>query len=257
MNATHHLLALAVMIAMAVCVWALATHRRNAGIVDIFWPLFFIAAACVHAAGKGELASRGWAVFVLLAIWAARLSLYLTVRNWGEPEDRRYQAIRARNEPGFAWKSLYLVFVLQAVLAWIVVLPVAAALHSTRPLGLLDALGIGVVTFGILFQTVADSQLARFKADPGNAGRVMDQGLWRYSRHPNYFGECCIWWGFYALACSAGAAWTILSPLLMTVLLLKVSGVALLEQDIAERRPGYREYVARTNAFLPGPPRSA
>lgn len=196
-------------------------------------------------------------VVALVALWSLRLSAYLAARNWSAPEDRRYRAIRARHQPGFAWKSLYLVFGLQALLAWLISAPLAAALASTAPLGLLDALGALTVLAGTAFEAVADAQLARFKADPVHAGRVMDRGLWALSRHPNYFGEFCVWWGFYLIALGVDGWWTLFAPALMTLLLLRVSGVALLEKDIAERRPDYRVYAARTNAFFPGPRRSS
>jgi steroid 5-alpha reductase family enzyme len=248
--------ALPAVLVVAFVAWSISTAHRNAGLVDIFWSLFFIAAATAFAwqAGLGE---RGTLVLALVATWGVRLAAYLAARNWNAPEDRRYQAIRARNEPGFAWKSLYLVFGLQGVLAWLIAAPLAAAIVAKRALGPLDYLGAALVLFGITFETLADAQLARFKSDRANAGKVLDRGLWRYTRHPNYFGEFCVWWGFFAIAAGAGGAWTVFSPLLMSVLLLKVSGVALLERDIGERRPAYREYIARTNAFFPGPRRSA
>jgi steroid 5-alpha reductase family enzyme len=165
--------------------------------------------------------------------------------------------MRLRNDPGFAWKSLYLVFGLQALLAWLISAPLAAAIGSSHAIGALDVIGAALVAFGIGFEALADAQLARFKAQPASAGRVMDRGLWRFSRHPNYFGECCVWWGLYAIAFAAGGWWTVFSPVVMTVLLLKVSGVTLLEKDIGERRPAYRDYAARTNAFFPGPRREA
>jgi steroid 5-alpha reductase family enzyme len=196
-------------------------------------------------------------VLVLVTVWAVRLAAFLAARNWNAPEDHRYQAIRARNQPHFEWKSLYLVFGLQGLLAWLVSAPLAAAVASPAPLGPLDWIGGLLVAFGIVFEAVADAQLARFRRDPASAGRVLDSGLWRWSRHPNYFGECCVWWGFYLLAVAAGGAWTVFAPLLMTLLLLRVSGVALLEKDIGERRPAYRDYVARTSAFIPWPPRDA
>ena len=186
-----------------------------------------------------------------------RLSAYITARNHGRGEDRRYQAIRARNEPGFAWKSAYLVFGLQAVLASVIVTTVHVALGATRDVGIVDAIGLLLGAGGLAFEAVADAQMARFRADPRNRGRVLDTGLWRFSRHPNYFGEATLWWGVFAVAAAADGAWTVFSPLLMTVLLLKVSGVALLERDIAERRPAYLDYIARTPAFFPGRPRDA
>lgn len=252
---TLWLTALPAMLGLALLVWVIATVRRNAGLVDIFWSGFFLAGAAVYAATSPLFAERALLVLLLVAVWSLRLSVYLAARNWNAPEDRRYRAIRERNEPGFAWKSAYLVFGLQAVLAWLISAPLAASVASAAPIGALDAIGAVLTVFGIAFETVADAQLARFKAEPTNAGRVMESGLWRYTRHPNYFGEFCVWWGLYAIALGAGAWWTLFSPLLMTVLLLRVSGVALLEKDIAERRPAYRNYAARTNAFFPGPPR--
>jgi steroid 5-alpha reductase family enzyme len=251
------LVALPVLLAMAVAAWAVATAKRNAGLVDIVWSLFFLAAALVYAAFGDHAGQRAWLALALTGAWSLRLSIYLALRNWGAPEDHRYRAIRARNEPGFTWKSLYLVFGLQAVLAWLISAPLAGAIASAAPLDAADALGAALAAFGIAFESAADSQLARFKQDPASAGKVMDRGLWRYTRHPNYFGEFCVEWGFYLVALGGGAWWTLFAPLLMSFMLLRVSGVALLEKDIGERRPAYRDYIARTNAFFPGPPRRA
>jgi len=249
----HWLSAFPVMLVLAVLAWAVATARRNVGLVDIFWSTFFVAGAAGYAATTPVLGTRVVLVLALVAAWALRLAIYLAARNWNAPEDHRYRDIRARNQPGFTWKSLYLVFGLQAVLAWLISAPLAASIASAAPPGALDVLGALLTVFGIAFEACADAQLARFKATAANAGRVMERGLWRYSRHPNYFGEFCVWWGLYAIALGAGGWWTLFSPLLMTVLLLRVSGVTLLEQNIVERRPAYRDYVARTNAFFPGP----
>ena len=191
-------------------------------------------------------------------MWAIRLAGYLGWRKLREPEeDHRYQAIRRRAGPGFRWSSLWIVFGFQALLAWVVSLPLLPAARDASPLGLLDAAGALLVGIGIVFETVGDAQLARFKADPANRGQVMDRGLWRYTRHPNYFGDFCVWWGLYAVAVAAGGWWSVPGPLLMSVLLLRVSGVTLLEHDIGTRRPGYAEYVRVTNAFFPGPRRAA
>ena len=254
---TTWLAALAAMLALATIAWAIATLKRNAGIVDIFWSLFLLAGAGVHAVAAPALTSRAMLVLAIVGAWSLRLAAYLAARNWGAEEDRRYRAIRERNSPGFAGKSLYLVFGLQALLAWVVSAPLGAAIGSAAPVGPLDTLGAALAVFGIAYETLADAQLARFKSQPANAGAVMDRGLWRYSRHPNYFGEFCVWWGLYAIALGTGAWWTVVSPALMSMLLLKVSGVVLLEKDIGMRRPAYRHYVARTNAFFPGPPRQA
>ena len=248
--------ALPVVLALAFVAWVVATGRRNAGLVDIFWSLFFLAAALTWFA-LAPSSARGALVIALVSAWAVRLAAYLALRNWNAPEDRRYRAIRARNEPGFALKSLYLVFGLQGVLAWLIAAPLSVAIGSVTPLGPVDLIGAALVAFGLAFESVADAQLARFKATRGTEGKVLDTGLWRYTRHPNYFGEFCVWWGFFAIALGAGGAWTVFSPVLMSVLLLRVSGVTLLERDIGERRPGYRDYVERTNAFFPGPRRSS
>ena len=236
--------------------WLVSLAKRDVSIVDTLWPLLFLAAVAVYAmAAAAHLERRGVLVLLLATIWALRLSTYITWRNHGEPEDRRYAAMRARNEPGFGWKSLYLVFGLQALLAWIITAPLAFTLSGRAPLTWFDAAGFALWLCGFAFETIGDAQLARFKADPANREKVMDRGLWRYTRHPNYFGEACVWWGYWLIAVAAGGAWTVFAPLLMTALLLKVSGVALLEKDIGLRRPRYRDYIERTNAFFPGPPR--
>jgi steroid 5-alpha reductase family enzyme len=247
---------LAVNAALAAGTWLASLRVRDVSIVDSVWPLLILAPACVFALVWPHAGPRAAAILVLVIAWALRLFGYIAWRHRGQPEDRRYRAIRARNQPHFDWKSLYLVFGLQAALAWIVALPLMAAVASPVHWMPLDALGIALFLFGLVFETVADAQLARFKADPAQQGRVMARGLWRYSRHPNYFGECCVWWGLWLLALAAGAGWAVASPLLMTLLLLRVAGVTLLEKDMAERRPEYRDYMRRTNAFIPGRPRT-
>ncbi len=241
---------------VAVATWVLSLFKRNVSIVDSIWSLMFIVEACAYAPGAPAAGSRAVLVVVLVGIWGLRLSLHITWRNWGHAEDRRYQAIRARNEPGFALKSLYRVFILQAVLAWVISLPLLGAALGSAPLGPLDYLGVAIWLVGFVFEAGGDWQLSQFTADPRNQGKVMDQGLWRWTRHPNYFGDFCVWWGLYCIALAAGAWWSVAGPLIMSVLLIRVSGVSLLEKDIGERRPQYSEYIRRTNAFIPGRPRS-
>lgn len=249
------LLGLAAMLLLVAVTWLASYIKHDVSIVDSVWSLLILLAAVVYALTLPDTGPRATWVLALAALWALRLAAHITWRGWGEPEDRRYQAIRARNQPHFEWKSFYLVFVLQAVLAWIVSLSLLAALTGASSWGSLDTVGVCVVLLGFVFETLGDLQLARFKADAANHGRVMNTGLWRHTRHPNYFGDFCVWWGFFLIALSAGGWWAIVSPLLMSVLLMKVSGVTLLEQDIAERRPGYRDYVERTPAFFPGWPK--
>ena len=241
----------------ALLYWIASIPLRDASIVDRAWSLLFVAAGLVYALASGPAKPRVLLTGGLLLAWALRLALHITVRNWGHGEDRRYQQIRRNHEPGFALKSLYIVFGLQAVLAWIISLPLLGSMAGDRSLSWRDAPGIALWLVGFTFEWIGDAQLTRFRARKRSDDAVLDTGLWRYSRHPNYFGECCLWWGFYLLALSAGAWWTIVAPILMTVLLLRVSGVALLERDIGARRPAYREYIEHTNAFVPGPRRAA
>jgi steroid 5-alpha reductase family enzyme len=249
------LLALAAVVIFATGGWIFSLARRDVSIVDSMWSIMFLIAAITYA-WFGDVGPRATLVMLLVTIWSVRLAGYITWRNWGEGEDYRYQNIRRNNSPNFALKSFYIVFGLQAVLAWFISLPLMAAISGTRPIGILDLLGVVVWIVGFVFESLGDLQLAQFKANPENKGKVLQSGLWSVSRHPNYFGNFCIWWGFYLVALSAGGWWSIASPLLMTILLLKVSGVAMLEKDIGERRPGYGEYIVRTNAFFPGPQRN-
>jgi steroid 5-alpha reductase family enzyme len=247
---------LCVVVAASVMTWLVSLYKRDVSIVDSLWSLMFLFAVSTYAVAAGQPPTpRGWLILSLVAMWALRLSGYITWRNWGHGEDRRYQAIRARNEPHFSLKSLYLVFMLQALLAWLISMPLLGAVLGARPLGLLDVLGAVLWLVGMAFETGGDWQLARFKSKPDSQGKVMNRGLWRYTRHPNYFGDFCVWWGFYLIASSAGAWWAVVGPLAMSFLLMRVSGVTLLEKDIADRRPQYADYVRRTNAFFPGPPK--
>lgn len=241
--------------------WALSLLLRDASIVDIYWgPGFAVLACTAWALGSGGLPARAALATGLVSLWALRLGGYLLWRNWGEGEDPRYQAMRRHWGARFPLMSLLTVFALQGALMWFVSMPVQVvhASGAEVPLGPLDALGVVLFATGLFFESVGDWQLARFKADPDNRGRVMDRGLWRFTRHPNYFGDCVVWWGLYAIACATPAGpFTLLSPILMTFLLLRVSGVALLERSIGKRRPDYAAYVQRTSAFFPLPPRSS
>lgn len=251
-----YLLALGVLLVFGTLSWVISLVREDVSIVDSLWSLMFLLAATVYAVSASQPGARTMLVLVLVTTWAIRLSAHITVRNWGEGEDYRYQQIRANNEPGFRYKSIYIVFGLQSVLAWIVSMPLLLGINSTTPLGALDWLGVALWVLGMVFEAGGDYQLLRFKRDPANKGRVLDSGFWKYTRHPNYFGEAMIWWGYFLIALAAGGWWSVYAPVLMTLLLLKVSGVALLEKDIQERRPAYREYIDRTNAFIPGPRRA-
>ncbi len=243
--------ALPLLLAACLLTWLLSLPLRNVGLAAPLWSLMLFASGVVYALGSDPRAPRLPVVLWLLAIWAGRLAIFLVARGAGQGEPRRYQEIRARHEPYFGLKSFYLVFARQALLAWLVSLPLLGAFASNRPLGPLDWLGVLLCFFGIVLETVADRQLARFRAAPANEGAVLDHGVWQFSRHPNYFGEVCVWWGFWLLAVSAGAWWALPGPLLLTWLLLRVSGVPAVERDIGKRRPQYADYVLKTNAFFP------
>jgi steroid 5-alpha reductase family enzyme len=246
--------ALPVLVAAATFTWLLSLPLRNLNVASPMWSLMLFVAGVVYALHADPRAPRLSLVLWLLAAWALRLAGYLALRNAGGGEDRRYGAIRARHQPRFALKSLYLVFWPMAALAWVVSLPLLGAFASIRPLGWLDTAGALLWLAGFGFEVVADWQLARFRRDPANAGAVLDRGAWRLARHPNYFGEACAWWGFGLIAGAAGAWWALPGPLLLT-LLLRIPAVHLLESGIGKSRPQYADYVLKTNAFFPAPPR--
>ena len=246
-----------VIAALMLATWLLSLILRDASIVDVAWGLGIVTVAWVSfAVGDGSEARR-ILVVVLTTLWGLRLAAYLAWRRAGEGEDFRYQAMRRRYGARFGLVSLFTVFGVQALGMWTVSLPVQAAMVPDEPSGLvaLDFIGIALWCVGMFFETVGDLQLARFRAGPENKGRLMDRGLWRYTRHPNYFGDFCVWWGMYAIALATGDAWwSIAGPVLLSVLLLRVSGVTLMERHLTQHRPGYEEYARRTSAFLPRPP---
>lgn len=245
---------LGAIVVIAIVTWLVSLLLRNASIVDSVWSLLFLAAAGTYALmTSAPGGARRTLILVLVAIWAVRLAGYITWRNWGEGEDKRYVAMRKRQGPRFPLKSLFTVFLLQGLLAWVVSLPLLAAVDGTNSLGPLDYAGAALWLLGFAFEAGGDWQLARFKSDPANDGLVMDRGFWRYTRHPNYFGDFAQWWAFFLVGLAAGGWWALPGPVLMSYLLLRVSGVSLLERTIEKTRPKYADYVARTNAFFPGP----
>lgn len=255
MNMHPYVIALLAILAVAAVSWLASIVRKDVSFVDSLWSLFFLIAALAFAFLSWPIGAKGQLVLALVAIWSLRLSIYITARNWGQPEDYRYQTIRANNEPHFTFKSLYIVFGLQGLLAWLVAMPLLPAISVDAQLTAVDFFAIALWVLGFVFEAGGDYQLARFKSERDSRGKVLDTGLWRYTRHPNYFGEFCMWWAFYLFAFTSGGWWSIASPLLMSFLLLKVSGVAMLEKTIGERRPEYALYIRRTNAFFPGPRR--
>jgi len=237
--------------------WLLSLRLKDASIADIFWGPGMAGVADITAWLGGAGGTRASAVLVLVNLWAVRLAAHIWARHKGE--DRRYAAMRQHFGRNWWWLSLIQVFLLQAILIWFIPAPlVAALLYSHMPMGWVDYLGIGLATAGLIFETLADSQLAAFRTDPASRNQIMDRGLWASSRHPNYFGECVMWWGCFVIGYAAShQTWLLLSPVLVTFLLLKVSGVSLMEETIASRRPGYADYRRRVSAFVPWPPKKA
>ena len=245
---------------MMVLVWLLSLAKRDVSIVDIFWGLGFVLIAHVACRVGGGYSGRKLLVTSVVTLWGLRLAVYLLWRNWGQEEDYRYRAMRKRHGERFGLVSLYMVFGLQGALMWVISLPLQVAQISPVPARLtwLEAVATLLWAVGLLFESVGDWQLARFKAEAANAGKVMNRGLWAYTRHPNYFGDALVWWAFFLIALATPwGVWTIISPLLMTFMLMRVSGVALLERKLAKTRPDYEAYRRQTNAFLPWFPRRA
>ena len=248
-------LSFAAILAVAIVYWFASLVRNDVSIVDSLWSLMFLLMLGLYMWMGDRSEPRALLILSMVMVWAIRLCAFITVRNHGQPEVHRYQTIRQNNEPNFRFKSIYIVFGLQAVLAGFIAMPLLYAASGTAPLGWLDLVGVLLWLVGMFFEAVGYQQLKSFRSDADNRGRVLDTGLWALTRHPNYFGEFTLWWGYYCLALAAGGWWTVVSPLLMTFLLLRVSGVALLESDISERRPDYAAYIRSTNAFFPGFPK--
>jgi steroid 5-alpha reductase family enzyme len=242
--------------------WLVSIRIRDMSIVDIFWgPGFGVVALVTYFMSDGVgVDSRRALLTVLTVLWAARLGIHLFRRNHGKSEDPRYTAaFRERIKSNLHVHTLFKVFLLQGLLIWLISMPVQLGQYLTQPrqLGLPAVLGTSLWAIGLLFEAVGDWQLARFKRDPANRGRILDTGLWRYTRHPNYFGDACLWWGLFLIACDHWVGlFTVFAPLLMTHFLLNVTGKRLLERRMLRARPDYAAYVARTSGFFPRPPRA-
>lgn len=250
---------LLVIIAAMFSLWLLSLLVRDASIVDIFWgPGFVITGWYYFFVTDGDPLRKGIMV-LLVTIWGLRLGIYLAHRNLGKGEDFRYARWRRNNGQKWWWLSFFRVFLLQGIVMWLVSAPLLAAQIATQPAApiLTDILGIVVWLVGFIFEAGGDWQLMRFKADESNKGKVLNTGFWRYTRHPNYFGDAVQWWGFYLIALGGGGAATILSPVLMTFFLMRVSGVVMLEKSLKKSRPGYEDYIQNTSAFIPMPPRQS
>jgi steroid 5-alpha reductase family enzyme len=240
--------------AMMFAGWLVSLRQRNVTVVDSLWGTGFVLIAWItFGLGDGHTA-RALLLAVLTTAWGVRLAIYLTRRNHGKAEDPRYGSWRREYGDRFWIVSLFNVFLVQALFMWVIALALQYGQLAPSPTHLtwLDGLGTVIWLIGFTFEAVGDYQLSRFKSDPGNKGKVLDRGLWAYTRHPNYFGETLIWWGIFLIVLSTpGSLWTVISPILITVTLLKITGVALTEKTILETKPQYKEYIRNTSTFFP------
>lgn len=249
---------IAVVLTCLTLLWLVSLVMKDASIIDIFWGMGFVIIAWAYALDIGwdNLGLRHKVLLGLVSIWGTRLATYLAIRNLGKGEDYRYVQMREAGGANW-WLISYLrVFILQGVILWVVSSLFVPALLTGDELQPLDYLGIGLWVLGFYFEAVGDWQMMRFKANKANQGKVMNKGLWKYTRHPNYFGDATLWWGLFCfcLAHPQGLIY-IFAPLYMTFMLLKISGVAMLERALVHTKPAYQDYVSRTSAFIPMKPK--
>jgi steroid 5-alpha reductase family enzyme len=249
-----YLQALLVIVILMTILWVISVLIKNVSIVDLFWGFGFVVTAVFYFINTEGFEPRKILILSLAAIWGLRLSVYLAWRNIGKGEDFRYKEFRREyGENRYWWISFFQTFVLQGVLMWLISAPLLGAQYYVQEgtLGILDYAGIIFWIIGFSFEAGGDYQLAVFKSNPANKGKVMSRGFWRYTRHPNYFGDSAVWWGFGLICISAGSYVPVIGSVIMTALIIKVSGVALLEKSLKEQKPEYKEYIEKTSAFIP------
>ena len=253
-----YLQALSVIMIMMTFLWLVSIIIKNVSIADLFWGFGFVVATVFYFINTDGNNIRKVILLILVAIWGLRLSIYLIWRNYGKGEDFRYKEFRKKyGEKRYWWFSFFQTFLLQGVLMWLISAPLLGAQYegADRSLGLLDFAGIILWIIGFTFEAGGDFQLARFKSDPSNKGKVLNTGFWKYTRHPNYFGDSAVWWGYGLICISAGSYLPVLGSILMTALIIKVSGVALLEKSLKDQKPQYKEYIEKTSTFIPWLPK--
>ena len=245
--------AIAILISITL-IWILSVYLKDASIVDIFWGFGFVIVNSIYFYLSEDLYLRATLLFFLVTVWGLRLTIYLAYRNIGKGEDFRYQEFRKHyGEHRYWWVSFFQVFLLQGFLIVIVSLPLFGVNFYTKSNELiwLDYVALVLWIIGFIFEAFGDFQLTKFKSNPNNKGKVLDQGLWKYTRHPNYFGDTMVWWSYGLFCFASGSYWPILGSILMTFLIVKVSGVSLLEKSLNNTKPKYRDYIAKTNSFFP------
>jgi steroid 5-alpha reductase family enzyme len=234
--------------------WIWSVFIKNVSIIDVFWGIGFVFINAFYACKSGDLTARKLLVLSLVTIWGLRLAIYLAYRNYGKGEDFRYQEFRKNFGPNrYWWFSFFQTFLLQAALIMVISLPLIGIQTSTNSgaLNALDYLGIFVWTVGFIFEAGGDYQLMRFQRNLNNKGKVLDTGFWKYTRHPNYFGDAAVWWSYAIFSIASESYWQVIGAVIMTLLIIKVSGVRLLEKTLKDTKPLYSDYVKKTNSFLP------
>jgi steroid 5-alpha reductase family enzyme len=249
-----YLQALLIILSLMSFVWLISIFVRNVSIVDFFWGLGFVMACFFYFLKTDGSDIRKILLTIMVAVWGLRLSAYIAWRNYGKGEDFRYREFRKKyGEDRYWWISFFQTFLLQGILLWLISAPLLGAQYGgqNNPLGLLDYLGILLWIIGFAFEAGGDYQLARFRSVPENKGKVLNRGFWKFTRHPNYFGDATVWWGYGMICISSGSYLPFLGSLLMTGLIIKVSGVVLLEKTLVGQKPQYKEYIEKTSAFIP------
>jgi steroid 5-alpha reductase family enzyme len=244
---------LVIMILMT-SLWVISIIIKNVSVVDLFWGFGFVMTTGFYFLKTDGFETRKFILLILVSIWGLRLSVYLALRNIGKGEDFRYKQFRKNyGENSYWWISFFQTFLLQGILMWLISAPLLGAQYysSGNSLNILDYFGIVFWIIGLSFEAGGDYQLARFKAHPSNKGKVLNTGFWKYTRHPNYFGDSSVWWGYGLICIASGSYLAVLGSFLMTALIIKVSGVALLEKSLKEKKPEYKEYIKKTSAFVP------
>ena len=234
--------------------WIWSVYLKDVSIVDIFWGLGFVILNIFYVFNSGDLNSRKILLLVLVSVWGLRLSIYLAYRNIGKGEDFRYQEFRRKFGPKrYWWFSYFQAFLLQGALMILISSTLLGMSFSSQPttLSTLDYIGIGIWLIGFIFEAGGDYQLMRFKKNTNNKGNVLTTGFWKYTRHPNYFGDAAVWWSYAIFSISAGAYWQIIGSILMTLLIINISGVTLLEKSLKQTKTAYSDYIDKTSSFFP------
>ena len=249
-----------VIMTMMSILWLISVFLKNVSIVDPFWPLGFVLAGVFYFLKTDGLEIRKMILLILLITWGLRLFIYLSWRNWGKGEDFRYQKFRKDyGEHRYWWFSFFQTFLLQGTLMWLISAPLLGAMYfkAGDHLNFVDYLAILVWIIGFAFEAGGDFQLSRFKAHPENKGQVLRSGFWKYTRHPNYFGDATVWWAYGLFSIAAGCFIPILGSFLMTFIIIRVSGVYLLEKTLSGSKEKYRDYVETTSSFFPWFPKKS